>query len=64
MIMIGKSALDALEIPLPNLETQAQIVALADLLNQEQSLMRALAEQKEKLVKAIQMRLVAESEKP
>ena len=64
MIMIGKSALDALEIPLPNLETQARIVALADLLNKEQRLMRALAEQKEKLVKAIQMRLVAESEKP
>ena len=64
MIMIGKSALDALEIPLPNLETQARIVALADLLNQEQQLMRALAEQKEKLVKAIQMQLVAESEKP
>ena len=64
MIMIGKSALDALEIPLPNLETQARIVALADLLNKEQRLMKNLAEQKEKLVKAIQMRLVAESEKP
>ena len=62
--MIGKSALDALEIPLPNLETQARIVALADLLNQEQRLMKNLAEQKEKLVKAIQMRLVTESEKP
>ena len=64
MTVIGKSALDALEIPLPNLETQARIVALADLLNQEQRLMKNLAEQKEKLVKAIQMRLVTESEKP
>ena len=64
MTMIGKSALDALEIPLPNLETQEQIVALADLLNKEQRLMRDLAEQKEKLVKAIQMRLAIESEKP
>ena len=64
MAMIGKSALDALEIPLPNLETQARIVALADLLNQEQRLMKNLAEQKEKLVKAIQMRLITESEKP
>ncbi len=63
MIMIGKSALDALEIPLPNLETQKQIVALADLLNTEQRLMKNLAEQKEKLVKAIQMRLATESEK-
>lgn len=63
MIMIGKLALDALEIPLPNLETQKQIVALADLLNTEQRLMRELAEQKEKLVKAIQMRLATESEK-
>ncbi len=63
MAMIGKSALDALEIPLPNLETQKQIVALADLLHKEQRLMRDLAEQKEKLVKAIQMRLATESEK-
>ncbi len=64
MIMIGKSALDALEIPLPNLEIQEQIVALADLLNKEQRLMKNLAEQKEKLVKTIQMRLLNESEKP
>ena len=64
MTVIGKSALDALEIPLPNLETQEQIVALADLLNKEQRLMKNLAEQKEKLVKTIQMRLATESEKP
>ena len=47
MTMIGKSVLDALEIPLPDLETQKQIVTLADLLNKEQRLMRDLAEQKE-----------------
>ena len=64
MTMIGKSALDALEIPLPNLEIQEQIVTLADLLNKEQRLMKNLAEQKEKLVKTIQMRLATESEKP
>lgn len=64
MIMIGKSALDALEIPLPNLETQKQIITLADLLNKEQRLMKNLTEQKEKQVKAIQMRLATESEKP
>ncbi len=64
MTMVGKSALNALEIPLPNLETQKQIVSLADLLNKEQRLMRELAEQKEKLIKAIQMRLATESEKP
>ena len=64
MIMIGKSALDALEIPLPNLKIQERIVTLADLLNEEQRLMRDLAEQKEKLVKAIQMRLITESKKP
>lgn len=63
MTMIGLSTLSALEVPLPNLETQEQIVALANLLNKEQRLMRDLAEQKEKLVKAIQMRLATESEK-
>ena len=64
MTVIGKSAIDALEIPLPNRETQERIVALADLLNKEQRLMRALAEERKKLVKANQMQLVAESEKP
>ena len=55
--MIGKSALDALQVPLPAPETQEQIVTLADLSNQEQRLMRELAEQKKKLVNGIQMRL-------
>ena len=57
MTLIGKSALDALEVPLPDLETQERIVALADLSNKEQKLMRELAEKKEKLVNGIQMRL-------
>ena len=57
MTLIGKSALDALQVPLPDLETQERIVALADLSNKEQKLMRELAEQKEKLVNGIQMRL-------
>ena len=61
MTVIGKSALDDLEIPLPSLETQERIVALADLSDEEQRLMRDLAEQKEKLVKGIQMRLATES---
>ena len=55
MTVVGKSALDALEIPLPNLETQEQIVALADLLNKAQRMMKNLAERMEKQVKAHQM---------
>ena len=57
MTLIGKSALDALQVPLPDLETQERIVSLADLSNKEQKLMRELAEQKERLVNGIQMRL-------
>ena len=57
MTVIGKSALDDLQVPLPPLETQKQIVALADLSNKEQKLMRELAKKKEKLVNGIQMRL-------
>ena len=57
MMVIGKSALDALEVPLPDLEAQEQIVALADLSNKEQRLMMELAAKKEKLVNGIQMRL-------
>ena len=60
MTMIGKSALDALQVPLPALDTQRQIVALADLANEEQRLMRELAKKKEKLVRGIQMRLAME----
>lgn len=57
MTVICKSALDDLQVPLPPLETQKRIVALADLSNKEQKLMRELAEKKEKLVNGIQMRL-------
>ena len=56
MTVIGKAALDALQVPLPALETQERIVALAYLSNQEQRLMRELAAKKEKLVRGIQMR--------
>ena len=57
MTVIGKSALNDLQVPLPPLETQKQIAALADLSNKEQKLMRELAAKKEKLVNRIQMRL-------
>ena len=60
MTVIGKSALDDLQVPLPSLENQKQIVALADLSNKEQKLLRELAAKKEKLVNGIQMRLATE----
>ena len=60
MTVIGKSALDDLQVPLPDLATQKRIVALADLSNQEQKLMRELAAKKEKLVNGIQMRWATE----
>ena len=60
MTVIGKAALDDLQVPLPDLATQERIVALADLSNKEQKLMRELAAKKEKLVNGIQMRLATE----
>ena len=60
MTVISKATLDTLEVPLPSLETQERIVALADLSNQEQRLMRELAKKKEKLVNGIQMRWATE----
>ena len=60
MTLIGKSALDDLQVPLPDLATQKRIVALADLSNKEQKLMRELAAKKEKLVSGIQMRWATE----
>ena len=61
MTVIGKSVLDDLQVPLPDLETQERIGALADLSNKEQKLMRELAKKKEKLVNGIQMRLVTKT---
>ena len=60
MTVIGKAALDDLQVPLPPLETQKRIVALADLSNKEQKLMRELAAKKQKLVNGIQMRWATE----
>ena len=62
MTMIGKSALDALKVPLPTLKTQERIVALADWSDREQRLMREVARRKAKLVKGIQMLLALEKE--
>ena len=62
MTMIGKSVLDDLQVTLPTLENQERIVALADWSDEEQRMMRDLAEKKEKLVKAIQMLLATAKE--
>ena len=61
MTVIGKSALDDLQVPLPRLlQLRSASLLLADLSNQEQKLMRELAEKKEKLVNGIQMRWATE----
>ncbi len=62
MVMIGKSALDGLQVPLPTLENQEHIVALADWSEKEQWLMRDVAERKAKLVNGVQMLLATEPE--
>ena len=62
MVTIGKSVLEALEISLPDMETQKRIAAIAALSEREQRLMRALAENKKRLADGILMRLARESE--
>jgi len=43
-MMVDKSTLENLEVAVPSLEKQHQIVALADLMDQEQSLMQKLSD--------------------
>ena len=47
--MIPKTALEQLEVPLPDLETQARIISIHKLVKREGSLLRDLAERREQL---------------
>lgn len=50
VVMIGKSVLDALEVPIPDHAEQKKIVALAVLSDKERRLMSDLAEQRKRLI--------------
>ena len=62
MVMIGKSVLGDLEIPLPDLASQQKIAALAELSNKEQALMAKLAKAKANVIHRVLMRLATEPE--
>ena len=62
MVMIGKSTLDDLEIPVPDLPNQKKIAVLAGLSDREQALMAKLAKAKAKAIQGILMRLATEFE--
>ena len=64
MVMIGKSVLNALEITLPDLDTQKQIAAFAALSEQEQRLMKDLAKAKKRVTEGVLMRLAKQSVTP
>lgn len=55
--MIGKPALEDLEIVVPNLDVQKKIIEIYQLSINEQKLMNALAKKKEVLTDAILMNL-------
>ena len=61
MVTIGKSVLEALEITLPDLDTQKQIAAFAALSEQEQRLMKDLAKAKKRVTEGVLMRLAKQS---
>lgn len=50
---ISKGELEELDVPVPRLEVQQRIVALADLVEEEKRLLRALEEERERLVAAV-----------
>ena len=64
MVTIGKSVLEALEITLPDRNTQKQIAAFAALSEQEQRLMKDLAKAKKRMTEGVLMRLAKESVTP
>jgi len=54
---LNKAAVEALELPLPPLEIQRQIAAVAELSQQEKKLLTELAERKGRLLEEILVRL-------
>ena len=64
MVTIGKSVLEALEITLPDRNTQKQIAAFAALSEQEQRLMKDLAKAKKRVTERFLMRLAKQSVTP
>lgn len=60
--MVDKNVLEELDILIPSIETQKKIIALNNLSNQEQDLMKRLSEKKGQLIKGYMMRLSMNSQ--
>ena len=58
---VGKAALEALELPVPDLTRQHTIVELAALMEQEQRLWREIGERRKRLVDGILLRLAQDT---
>ena len=58
--MIGKQAIEELEVALPTVERQKAIVELASLISREQALLHFIAEKREQYISTVLMRLAEE----
>ena len=58
--MIGKQAIEELEVALPTVERQKAIVELASLISREQALLHLIAEKREQYISTVLMRLAEE----
>lgn len=58
--MIGKQAIEELEVALPTLEKQKTIVELASLVAREQDLLQSVAERREQYISTVLMQLAKE----
>ena len=58
--MIGKQAIEELEVVLPTLEKQKAIVELASLVAREQDLLQSVAEKREQYISTVLMQLAKE----
>ena len=59
--MIGKQAIEELEVVLPTLEKQKAIVELASLVAREQDLLQSVAEKREQYISTVLMQLAKEN---
>ena len=58
--MIGKQAIEELEVALLTVERQKAIVELASLISREQALLHLIAEKREQYISTVLMRLAKE----
>ena len=64
MRMIGKKALDALEVQIPSISTQQRVIELSHLADKEKNILESLSVKRKQLVESKLMRAITTSQLP